>query len=303
MVLRAEKAGKQSPSEDRSTPPVVLSIAGYDPSSGAGVTADIKTAAAFGCYAVTCVTALTVQSTQGVFAVEPLRPEIVRETLVRLRQDFEIAAVRIGMLGSAAVADEVAGFLERERLRNVVLDPIVRSSSGTPLIDAAGLDVLRRRLLPLADLITPNIDEAAILAGVESLSSGATWKEAGPEIGRLADQVHELGALAVLITGGQLAEPVDFFSLQRAGGNVRREFRGTHVDSTSTHGTGCALATALACLLAQGVDPVDAVQQAKAFVRQAIEEACALGKGNGPVNHLCRFNHPPALRKRADDSG
>src|SRR5579862_4474697 len=106
-------------------PPVILSIAGYDPSSGAGVTADIKTSAAFGCYAITCITALTVQSTQGVFAVEPVRSEVVAETLSRLRQDFEIAAVRVGMLGSGAVADEVANFLERERLPNLVLDPVV----------------------------------------------------------------------------------------------------------------------------------------------------------------------------------
>src|SRR6516164_7340242 len=118
-------------------PPVVLSIAGYDPSSGAGITADIKTAAAFGCYAITCITALTVQSTQGVFAVEPVRPEIVRETLSRLRQDFKIAAVRIGMLGSGEVAGTVADFLERERLPNVVLDPVIRSSSGADLIDQA----------------------------------------------------------------------------------------------------------------------------------------------------------------------
>ena len=146
--------------------PVILSIAGYDPSSGAGVTADIKTAAAFGCYAVTCITALTVQTTQGVFEVELVRPGIVRETVSRLRQDFELAAVRIGMLGSGAVADEVASFLERERLPHLVLDPILRSSSGADLIDAGGLEVLRSLLLPLADLIIPNIDEAAFLAEV-----------------------------------------------------------------------------------------------------------------------------------------
>ena len=138
-------------------PPVVLSIAGYDPSSGAGITADIKTAAALGCYAVTCITALTVQSTQGVFAVRPLAPELVSQTLAALADDFDIAAVRIGMLGSAEVAAAVAGFLDSRRLPNVVLDPVIRSSSGAGLLDEAGLEFLRGAMLPLCDVITPNI--------------------------------------------------------------------------------------------------------------------------------------------------
>jgi hydroxymethylpyrimidine kinase/phosphomethylpyrimidine kinase len=289
----------------------VLSIAGYDPSSGAGVTADIKTAAAFGCYAVTCITALTVQSTQGVFSVEPVAAATVRGTLLRLQQDFDIAAVRIGMLGSGAAAEEVAGFLELERLPNVVLDPILRSSSGTPLMDSAGLDVLRSRLLPLADVITPNIEEAAILAGLEPLGPGASWREAESRIRECALRLNEQGARAVLVTGGHLAEPVDFLSLgysyelrspirstvaqeQRAAhGHV---FRGEHIQSRATHGTGCALAMGIACCLAHGSDLVDAVRQAKAFVQQAMERAYPLGKGNGPVNHLCRLNDRHAKR-------
>ncbi len=270
-------------------PSVVLSIAGYDPSSGAGVTADIKTAAAFGCYAVTSITAVTVQSTQGVFAAEPVRPQIVGETLKRLRQDFEIAAVRIGMLGSGAIADEVAGFLEREHLRNVVLDPVIRSSSGAALIDPLGLDVLRRRLLPLADLVTPNVEEAAALAESEPPAPGSDWELAAPRIRELAGLLHGMGAKGVLITGGHLAKPVDFLSLQQASGDrLVREFPGEHIESGSTHGTGCALATALACLLARGADPVAAVAEAKEYVRQAIQEAYPLGKGAGPVHHLFR---------------
>ena len=298
-------------------PPVVLSIAGYDPSSGAGATADIKTAAAFGCYAVTCLTALTVQSTQGVFVVEPVRPELVRGTLARLRQDFEIAAVRIGMLGSGAVASEVADFLERERLPNVVLDPVLRSSSGADLIDAEGLEALRLSLLPLSTLITPNMAEAAALARADQLPSGSSWDSAQPVIRELAEKLHALGARSVLITGGHLDEPVDFLSFSapeavsslthsnrrneggtrdipaqsKAGGTrpITQAFPGERIESRSTHGTGCALATAIACLLAQGVDLVSAVQQAKEFVRQAILTAQALGKGTGPVNHLFRF--------------
>jgi hydroxymethylpyrimidine/phosphomethylpyrimidine kinase len=270
-------------------PPVVLSIAGYDPSSGAGITADIKTAAAFGCYAVTCVTALTVQSTQGVFSVEPVRPEMVRDILTRLRQDFEIAAARIGMLGSGEVADEVANFLEQEKLPNVVLDPVLRSSSGKSLINAAGIDTLRRRLLPRADLVTPNTEEAAILAGVDPLRPVSSWESAEPRISELAARLHALGTGGVLITGGHLTEPVDFLSIQQPDGSrLVREFAGKHLNSRSTHGTGCALATALACLLAQGTDPVAAVAEAKEYVRQAIQQAEPIGKGVGPIKHLYR---------------
>src|SRR5208337_2122387 len=146
-------------------PPVVLSIAGFDPSSGAGITADLKTAAAHGCYAVTCPTALTVQSSQGVFEVRPLDPGLVHRTLGALAEDLEIAAVRVGMLGSASVAKTVANMLKELELRNVVLDPVLRSSSGAALLDELGLQVLREELLPLADVITPNVDEAALLAG------------------------------------------------------------------------------------------------------------------------------------------
>src|SRR5690242_880266 len=149
-----------------SVPPVVLSIAGYDPSSGAGVTADIKTASAMGCYAITCITALTVQSTQGVFAVKPVEAETVAQTLVALKEYFEIAAIRIGMLGSGPVANVVRGFLESHRPKNVVLDPVMRSSSGATLLDDTGVDAFAA-MLPLCAVITPNLSEAAVLAGTD----------------------------------------------------------------------------------------------------------------------------------------
>jgi hydroxymethylpyrimidine/phosphomethylpyrimidine kinase len=272
-----------------SSPPVILSIAGYDPSSGAGVTADIKTAAAFGCYAVTCITALTVQTTQGVFGVEPVSSQLVRETLSRLQQDFEIAAVRVGMVGSRAVADELARFLEGARLPNVVLDPVLRASLGASLIDASGLDVLRSRLLPLADLITPNSDEAAALAKLDPVPPGSSWESAKQRISEIADRLHSLGARGILITGGHLGEPVDFLSLlQPDRSRLVREFAGKHLDSSSTHGTGCALATALACLLARGTDASSAVVEAKEYVREAIRLAEPIGKGVGPIQHLYR---------------
>ncbi len=258
------------------TPPIVLSIAGYDPSSGAGVTADIKTAAAHGCYAVTCITALTVQSTLGVRRVEAVRGETVTETLAELATDLEMAAVRIGMLGSGPVAKAVAAFLEHRRPRNVVLDPVFRSSSGAELLDPAGIEVLRNRLLPAADVITPNIDEAAALTGFRVADLDG--------MRAAAEHLQGMGARAVIITGGHLPQPVDLLCY----GGMEREYPGHRIDSRSTHGTGCAFATALACRLAQGSGLTEAVELAKEFVTEGIASAVPIGKGNGPINHFSR---------------
>lgn len=279
-------------------PPVVLSIAGYDPSSGAGITADIKTAAAQGCFAVTCITALTVQSTQGVFGVQPLEPQLVSRTLTALADDVEIAAVRIGMLGSGEVAAVVAGFLDSRRLPNVVLDPVIRSSSGAALLDDAGLEMLRA-MLPLADVVTPNSNEAAILVGAEPLAAETPWTDALPSLRRWASQLHDLGAMGVVITGGHLRPASDFLSYRRSGNSQAevaghrgsKEFEeevisGERLESRSTHGTGCAFATALACQLALGRDLPQAVRAAKDYVRRAILAAHPLGKGIGPLNHM-----------------
>jgi hydroxymethylpyrimidine/phosphomethylpyrimidine kinase len=205
-----------------------LSIAGYDPSSGAGVTADVKTAAAFGCYAVTCVAALTVQSTRGVFEVEPVRPEVVRETLFRLTDDVTFDAVRIGMLGSGGVAGVVADFLGEAKPPNVVLDPVLRSSSGARLVDAEALAVICSRLLPLCDVITPNVDEAALLAGsgAMAISSSESWEIAVPRIRGLAAKLHDQGCRGVVITGGHLLETNDYLSMLDSGTITAQIFPG-----------------------------------------------------------------------------
>lgn len=267
------------------TPPVILSIAGYDPSSGAGVTADIKTAAAMGCYAVTCVTALTIQNTQGVFSVQTSNPPRVGWTLQVLSEDFDIAAVRLGMLGSSEVAAAVRTFLDAHKLPNVVLDPVIRSSSGTPLLDQRGIGILRE-MLPLCGVITPNIAEAAMLAGADAIPDASSWETALPQIRRLAARLHELGAKAIVITGGHLNPPNDFLSDGRVGAAQERVFPGEPIESPSTHGTGCAFATALACRLAFGDDVKDAIAAAKEYVRRTILSAYPLGKGVGPVNHF-----------------
>ena len=270
-------------------PPIILSIAGYDPSSGAGITADIKTAAANDCYAVTCITALTIQSTQGVAGVEAVKPELVSATLQTLVDDLPIGAIRIGMLGLGEIVEVVADFLKKGQFRNVVLDPVIRSSSGTALLDRAGVEILRRRLLPLSDVVTPNVDEAAMLAGVEPIPAATSWDAAAPRLLELADRLHQLGSRAVVITGGHLDPPNDLLSYVID--DVRQDeiFPGARIASRSTHGTGCAFATALACQLALGRELPEAVREAKAYVRAAIEAAYPFGKGIGPMNHLFRL--------------
>ena len=273
-------------SHSMKVPPVVLSIAGYDPSSGAGVTADIKTAAAQGCYAVTCITALTVQSSQGVFAVVPLERDYVMRSLEALAQDVEIAAVRVGMLGSAAVASTVARALTALDLRNIVLDPVLQSSSGAVLLDEPGPQVLREELLPLADVITPNVEEAAVLTGIEAEPADRPWEDVLPWLRMAAAKLHSLGSRAVVITGGHLPEANDYLSCLD-NGTLREEiFTGSHLESRSTHGTGCAFATSIACQLALGQKLPQAVRAAKEYVRKAVESAYPMGKGAGPINHM-----------------
>jgi hydroxymethylpyrimidine/phosphomethylpyrimidine kinase len=257
-----------------STPPVVLTIAGFDPSSGAGVTADIKTIGAHGCYGVACVTALTVQSTTGVRRVEAVATQVVTETLEELAQDIEIAAVHIGMLGSEGVVEAVAEFLAARKLPNIVLDPIVRSSSAAELLSESGIRALISKLLPLATVVTPNIDEAALLTGL-TVSNLDQMRQA-------ATRFHEMNAAAVVITGGHLEEAIDLLSLN----GTEEAFRGKRLQSHSTHGTGCAFATSTACHLAQGRDLIEAVRLAKSYVTDAISQAYPLGRGTGPVNHL-----------------
>ena len=261
---------------------MVLTIAGFDPSSGAGVTADVKTIAAHGCYGVGCITALTVQSTAGVRRVEGVAAELVAETLAELRADLEISAVHIGMLGSAGVVRAVTEFLKKTALPNIVLDPIIKSSSGHDLIDAAGLRLLVERLLPLATAITPNVDEAAALTGLAVTN---------PEQMRAAaTRLHQMGAGSVVITGGHLEKAIDLLSFTSPRGAQQEVFKSDRLRSNSTHGTGCAFSTAMACHLARGRGLPEAVLLAKAYVAAAIANAHPLGRGIGPVHHLYRMH-------------
>jgi len=281
-------------------PPVVLTIAGFDPSSGAGVTADIKTIAAHSCYGVSCITALTVQSTAGVKRVEAADPALVNDTLEELAADLEIAAVHIGMLGSAKIVKAVSEFLTaksdsrsrgKARLPNVVLDPVLKSSSGAELLDAAGTRLLIERLIPLSDVITPNVDEATVLTGIKV-------KEI-EEMKAAAARLHDMGASAVVVTGGHLEKAIDLLSFTAKKGVEQEIFKADRQRSNSTHGTGCAFATAMACHLALDRGLAEATLLAKTYVTAAIANGQMLGKGTGPVHHLYRMSQ----QRRAASTG
>jgi hydroxymethylpyrimidine/phosphomethylpyrimidine kinase len=292
-------------------PPVVLTIAGFDPSSGAGVTADIKTIAAHACYGVACVTAMTVQSTAGVRRVKPVEPDLVADTLEELAADMDIAAVHIGMLGSKAVVKAVADFLAgesagassgrsanrqgRARVPNVVLDPILKSSSGADLLDAAGTKLLIEKLIPLADVVTPNTEEATALTGIK-IKELDDMKSASAKL-------HELGASAMVITGGDLEKATDLLSFQTKRGIEQEVFKAERQKSKSTHGTGCAFATAMACHLALDRGLAEAALLAKTYVTAAISNAQPLGRGVGPVHHLYRMNQQRRAASMGSGSG
>jgi len=288
-------------------PPVVLTIAGFDPSSGAGVTADIKTIAAHACYGVACITAMTVQSTSGVRRVEPVDPTLLTDTLEELTADVEIAAVHIGMLGSGKVVKALADFLSRglssktneglairpgkARLRNIVLDPILKSSSGADLLDAAGTKLMIERLIPLADVVTPNVDEAAVITGMKVTELD--------EMKAASAKLHEMGSPAVVITGGHLEKAIDLLSFTTPRGVEQEVFKAERQRSNSTHGTGCAFATAMACHLALDRGLAEAALLAKTYVTAAISYGHPLGRGTGPVHHLYRMSQ----QRRAAGTG
>lgn len=268
-----------------STPPILLTIAGFDPSGGAGIAADLKTFAAHNCYGIAAVTALTVQSTQGVLSTHVTPAATLRAQLDALLADSTIAAVKIGMLGNKANAAVVAEFLTRGRFPYVVLDPVVRSTAGgAELIDPAGLKFLGEELVKLATIITPNAVEAGLLAGMEVKDLDA-MKAA-------ARKLVERGARAVVVTGGHTEKAIDVL----CDGTDVITFGGERIKSENTHGSGCTFSSAIAAQLAAGKQLPDAVMLAKAYVTQAIEKSYPVGKGPGPLNHFYRIHQEPAPR-------
>jgi len=262
------------------TPPRLLVIAGSDPSGGAGLQADIKTACAFDVYAMTAITAVTMQDTKGVRAIHPIPAAIVRDQIAACLSDIGADAIKIGMLGSAALVKAMADVLEKKaRKIPVVLDPVMASTSGRSLLAANAVEVLKTRLLPLATLVTPNIPEAQKLAGMRG-----THRDEAERAGRA---LVALGARAALIKGGHATRAtIDDVLVWEGGVEV---YAYPRLKTRHTHGTGCTLSTAIACGLAKGMSLPLAVGRAREFVQEAVATAPGLGRGHGPLN-LMRSN-------------
>lgn len=257
--------------------PKLLAIAGSDPSGGAGAQADLKTFSAMGCYGMAAITALTAQNTRGVTASWPVAPKIVAAQIESILADLSPDAVKIGMVATPAIARSIAGTL-KGRARNLVLDPVLVPTQGVPLATEGLEAALISELLPLARLVTPNIHEAAAL-------TGTTPAKGVEDMAAQARLLLAAGARAVLVKGGDLSgDPVDVLV---ADGEVRF-FRGRRIATRHTHGTGCALSSAIAAVLAFGEPLVNAIPVAKAWLESALEAADALdlGDGRGPPHHL-----------------
>jgi len=254
--------------------PIALTIAGSDPSGGAGIQADLKTFHQFGCYGMSVITLLTVQNTRGVGAVRPLEPDFVVAQLDNLLIDLPPRAAKTGALGTAAIVEAIAGKAAGFAFP-LVVDPVMISKHGASLIDGEGAEAIRKRLLPRAFLVTPNLPEAVQLAGREIDDSGS-MREA-------ARAIADLGPRAVLIKGGHLegasADDLLFFE------GKFQEFTGRRLDTRNTHGTGCTYSAAITAGLASGKELKEAIGVAKGYITLAIATNPELGHGFGPVNH------------------
>jgi hydroxymethylpyrimidine kinase/phosphomethylpyrimidine kinase len=258
---------------------VCLTIAGLDPSGGAGIIADIKTFSAFGCYAAAVVTSVTYQDTVGVYGANHQSGETVREQIEPVFDDLEVAAVKTGMLPSAEVIRAAADILRSRSVRALVVDPVVRSTSGFDLIDDEALSVLVAELFPLAQLVTPNIPETERITGIKIASESS--------ISKAASSMMAMGAKSVLIKGGHLDEKRAVDHLFINGDMIALDAE--RISTTATHGTGCTLSAAIAANLAIGRDLLEAVQIAKRFVTEAIRTSPNIGRGHSPINHLVRL--------------
>lgn len=262
----------------------VLTIAGSDSGGGAGIQADIKAISAMGCYAASAITAVTVQNTLGVQAVHPVPLDILEGQIEAVLSDIGTDAIKIGMLHSADVVNLVADMLEKYRIKNVVLDPVMVSTSGHRLIEENAVEVIKARLIPLARVITPNIPEAEILAGCR-IACQADFDET-------ARKLSDDSKVSVLLKAGHLdgESLVDYF--YNAEDATMTRLPSERIRTRNTHGTGCTLSSAFAAALAKGEDLTCAARSAKAYIEQAIISGAdyEIGSGHGPVNHFYSLN-------------
>ena len=267
-----------------STPLILLTIAGFDPSCGAGTAADLKTFAAHGCYGVAAITSLTVQNTQGVESVHNTPSSELRAQLDALAKDCDIAAVKIGMLGNRGNAVVVAEFLDAYKFAHIVHDPVMTSSSGAELLDVGGIKFVAAELLKRASVITPNVPEAEVLTGL-TIRDVADMEAA-------ARKIVEMGARAVIVKGGHMERAVDVLF----DGAEMVTLAGEKTNEDHLHGTGCTFASALTAQLAAGRGLLEAATLSKAYVTKAIEKGYPIGKGRVPLDHFYRQRIEPPAR-------
>ena len=262
------------------TLPVCLTIAGSDSGGGAGIQADLKTFQANSVFGTSVLTAVTAQNTRGVTHAEELSIASVRAQLQAIFDDFSIAAMKTGMLSSETIASEVARFLEAlEQRPSLVVDPVMVSKSGHPLLAPEAIESIRTRLLPLAEIVTPNRVEAELLAGMPIRDA--------KEIDEAAARILELGPNAVLLKGGHFEGPDSVDLLYRRGMRAAvREYRAARIETRHTHGTGCTLSAAICAWLGRGAPLEDAIARAKRYVTEAIRHGLAIGHGHGPTHHF-----------------
>jgi hydroxymethylpyrimidine/phosphomethylpyrimidine kinase len=257
--------------------PRALTIAGSDSGGGAGIQADLKTFSALGVYGMTAITAVTVQNTRGVESYEVVAPETVGAQIRAVASDIGVDAAKTGMLAETRIVEAVADAVEQTRIEPLVVDPVFVSKHGHRLLAEEAVEALRRRIIPLATLVTPNLPEAAGLAGFPV--------EDREDMRQAAVAIVELGARAVLVKGGHLADPAEASDLLVIG-DEEEWLTAERIDTPHTHGTGCTLSSAITAHLAMGEPLPDAVRAGKVFVTEAIRHALALGGGIGPVDQL-----------------
>jgi hydroxymethylpyrimidine/phosphomethylpyrimidine kinase len=257
---------------------VALTIAGSDSGGGAGIQADLKTFFRFGVYGTSAITAITAQNTLAVTSWEPVSAELLRAQIDAVASDLHPAAVKSGMVGNAALIRVVAESLGRNDLGPYVLDPVVIATSGDSLLDAGGALAIKEQLVPIATLVTPNIDEALVLTGVRVTGEDS--------MRRAAERLVALGAKAALIKGGHLDAGNESVVIDLFYDGEFTVFSHRRIATTSTHGTGCTLSAAITAQLATGVSLRESVRVAIDYVHSAIETAPTLGGGRGPLNHF-----------------
>lgn len=253
----------------------VLTIAGSDCSGGAGIQADLKTFSAHGVFGMSVIVSVVAENTSRVIDIQDITPEMIEKQIDAVFEDIEVDAVKVGMLSTPECMRAVAGKLRQYKPEHVVIDPVMYAKNGCPLMDPSAVDALIESILPLADVLTPNIPEAERITGMEIRSV--------TDMETAAQKIHDMGCRTVVVKGGHaIGNALDVLF----GGKQMRHFETQRIDTKNTHGTGCTFSSAIASQLALGMDICKAVEKAKAYVTTAITHSLAIGKGCGPTHHF-----------------